>query len=72
MLVHLTLRLESVEEFPHELGILLGYPPEDVEGFRRELGRNCKLNGYWKVYGNEKKAQARFDQFTRCRKALCA
>ena len=31
MLRTLSLRL-SGEEFPHEIGLFLGYPPEDVEG----------------------------------------
>lgn len=38
--------------FPHEMGILLGYPMEDVEGFINNDGRNFLYTGYWKVYGN--------------------
>lgn len=63
-------RLEASGDFPHEMGIFLGYPPEDVEGFRR--GGRCKLCGYWKVYGNEQRAKELFDRFTRCRENLCA
>lgn len=36
--------------FPHELGILLGIPLEDVEGFIQNEGKNCLYSGYWKVY----------------------
>lgn len=36
--------------FPHELGILLGYPIHDVEGYINNNGENYLLNGYWKVY----------------------
>ncbi|MCH5266320.1 MAG: DUF3793 family protein [Lachnospiraceae bacterium] len=39
-------------DFPHELGLLLGYPPEDVEGFIRNRGKNFLYTGYWKVYYN--------------------
>ena len=38
------------EWFPHEMGLLLGYPPEDVEGFILQNGRNALCSGYWKVY----------------------
>ena len=37
-------------EFPHELGLMLGYPLEDVEGFIRNHGKNYLYSGYWKVY----------------------
>lgn len=36
--------------FPHELGIFLGYPIEDVEGFIKNKGKNYLYAGYWKVY----------------------
>lgn len=38
--------------FPHELGLILGYPPEDVEGFLRKNEQECLYTGYWKVYGH--------------------
>jgi hypothetical protein len=55
------------EPFPHEVGIFLGYPPEDVRGFVEQGGQNYKLCGYWKVYGDVEKAKKRFSQYTRCR-----
>lgn len=39
-------------QFPHELGLFLGYPIEDVKGFIRNHGQNFLYSGYWKVYGN--------------------
>lgn len=39
-------------EFPHEMGLLLGYPLNDVLGFIRHKGRDFKMSGYWKVYDN--------------------
>jgi hypothetical protein len=36
--------------FPHEIGIFLGYPIHDVEGYINNNGENYLLNGYWKVY----------------------
>ena len=69
MLAHLRQRIQG-EEFPHEIGLFLGYPPEDVEGFLVNGGRNCKLVGPWKVYGNVEEAARRFDTFQRCRNSL--
>lgn len=40
------------EEFPHEMGVFLGYPIEDVEGFMKNRGENFLYTGYWKVYAN--------------------
>ena len=37
-------------EFPHEMGLILGYPIEDVVGFIENEGNNCLYTGYWKVY----------------------
>lgn len=40
------------QEFPHEMGVLLGYPVEDVSGFMEDEGRGFLYTGYWKVYQN--------------------
>jgi hypothetical protein len=52
-------------EFPHEIGIFLGYPLEDVRGFIENAGKNSKLSGYWKVYGDEARALEKFDEYKR-------
>lgn len=49
---------EGKAEFPHEMGIVLGYPLEDVSGFIENNGKNYLYSGYWKVYKNaEEKIQ---------------
>lgn len=53
---------------PHEIGLFLHYPLEDVIGFMRGSAQ-CKLCGYWKVYSDVDFAQKRFGQFTSCREA---
>lgn len=53
--------------FPHEIGIFLDYPIEDVRGFIREKGKNSLLNGYWKVYHNPGKAQMTFYAYDKAR-----
>lgn len=66
----LAAKIAEGESFPHEIGIILGYPPEDIEGFKRFKGRNFKCCGYWKVYGNAERAQKLFDAYTLCREKL--
>ncbi|WP_053985727.1 DUF3793 family protein [Niameybacter massiliensis] len=65
---HLATRLCSCEEFPHEIGLFLGYPIEDVKGFIENKGKNCKCVGYWKVYFDEQEAQRTFEKYRRCTK----
>ena len=58
-------RLSQGGAFPHEIGLFLGYPIEDVVGFIRYSGRGCKLSGYWKVYGDAEAASRLFDRLSR-------
>lgn len=58
-------RLEVQEEFPHEIGLFLGYPPEDVDGFIHRKGE-AKCTGCWKVYGDVDKAEKTFARFKKC------
>jgi hypothetical protein len=37
-------------EFPHEIGLFLGYPPEDVAAFIENDGKNYACRTHWKVY----------------------
>lgn len=59
-------RISASAEFPHEIGLFLGYPPEDVKGFIECGGRDCKACGYWKVYGDVWKAETLFRKYTKC------
>ena len=61
-------RLKSEPEFPHEIGLFLSYPPEDVLGFIRNKARKYKCVGYWKVYGDASAAQSIFETYERCSK----
>ena len=66
LLEQMSRRLCLEQEYPHEIGIFLGYPLEDVVGFIEHRGRNFTCCGYWKVYGNPEEAQKRFDRYRRC------
>lgn len=63
-------RLRASEVFPHEIGIFLGYPLEDVLGFVLNKGAKSKYSGYWKVYGDVEKARGMFVDYEKCRSCL--
>ncbi|MBQ7840825.1 MAG: DUF3793 family protein [Lachnospiraceae bacterium] len=65
-LEHLKTRLDGYTCFPHEIGLFLGYPLEDVKGFIENGGRNCKCCGLWKVYCNEKETTKLFARLNKC------
>ncbi len=52
--------------FPHEIGLFLGYPLEDVLGFIKHGGKNCKHCGIWKVYSNECETRQLFAKYQKC------
>ena len=54
-------------DFPHELGLLLGFPTEDVVGFIENDGRDFLLCGYWKVYSDIERANRLFKTFDRAK-----
>ena len=56
--------------FPHEVGLLLGYPLEDVRGFIEHRGRGAHAVGPWKVYGDPAEARRRWDSMRECRKTI--
>lgn len=60
-------KLDAQGNFPHEIGIFLGYPLEDVLGFVLNKGEYCKYSGYWKVYGDVPKARKLFSAYEHCR-----
>lgn len=62
--------LNGKQEFPHEMGLLLGYPVEDVEGFILNEGENSLYTGYWKVYENLSEKMDLFSQFEKARDNL--
>ncbi len=60
-------RLNDADAFPHEIGVFLGYPLEDVWGFIENGGRNCLTCGCWKVYSNEHEALKAFQRYEKCK-----
>lgn len=70
LLAVLRQRISCSDGFPHEIGLFLGYPIEDVVGFIRYSGRGCKLSGYWKVYGDAEAASRLFDRLSQVCRAV--
>ena len=48
---------------PHELGVFLGIPLDDVKDFINCSEKKCLLCGYWKVYNNLHRASALFQKY---------
>ena len=67
----LSQRIEGCGNFPHEVGVFLDYPLEDVVGFIENNGTNYKFCGCHKVYGDEVKAARTFSNYAKCRNFLC-
>ncbi len=64
-------RMEQGEEFPHEIGVFLGYPLADVIGFIENGGKNCICCGCWKVYCDEWEARKTFARYKKCTEVYC-
>ena len=64
-------RLQSGGDFPHEIGLFLSYPPEDVQGFVEQGPDRCKCVGCWKVYGDVERAKKIFCRYKQCTEVYC-
>lgn len=61
--IRYTTYMKERGEFPHEMGLLLGYPLEDVKGFMENEGKYFLYSGYWKVYENMTEKMRLFRKF---------
>ena len=66
LLAQLSQRLCCEGDFPHEVGIFLGYPLADVGGFIQNHGQNFTACGHWKVYTDPAAAQQQFARYKKC------
>lgn len=64
-LLHLKRRFEKA--CPHEIGLFLGYPIEDVACFNACDEKPCLAIGYWKVYSNLELAIQTFKTYDKIR-----
>jgi len=67
VLAELLHRLTFNKDFPHEVGIFLGYPLCDVIGFENN-NSDFKYSGFWKVYANVNEAERQMQSYKSCSK----
>lgn len=60
-------RIFSQDNFPHEIGVFLDYPLDDIKAFIDNKGKNFRHCGYWKVYSNFEESLQKFADFDRCK-----
>lgn len=58
-------------DFPHEIGVFLGYPLSDIKAFICDKGANAKYVGCWKAYSNEEYARKIFEKYRKCTNIYC-
>ena len=58
------------EQFPHEMGIFLGYPLDDVQAFIQNKGRNYLLVGHWMVYFDLEAKKRIFESYDRAQEEM--
>lgn len=63
----LSKRMKENRDFPHEIGLFLGYPPEDVQGFIEGKKECAQCKGCWKVYSDPEGAMRKFNKFNKCK-----
>ncbi|MFI3326935.1 MAG: DUF3793 family protein [Clostridia bacterium] len=59
------------KDFPHEIGVFLGYPLEDIKAFIKYKGMNYKVVGCWKSYTDEDQAKKIFAKYKKCTQVYC-
>lgn len=64
--IELIKRLKDEEDFPHEIGLFLGYPAYDVQSFIKLGAHGAKCVGTWKAYGNIDAAKKKFALYKKC------
>ena len=67
---HLVERFRAEQDFPHEVGLFLSYPPADVKGFIDDRD-NYKARCMWKIYGDEQKSRKLCERFQKCSACYC-
>jgi len=63
-------RMHEKNSFPHEVGVILGYPVYDVIEFENHHGHDCKYRGYWKSYSDVENAKRCLCKYKEC-SCLC-
>ncbi len=68
-LKRLASRCYDKNNFPHEIGVFLGYPVEDILGFI-ESPKDFLYSGMWKVYHNVEEKITLFEKYKKCTNSI--
>ena len=60
----------KTKDFPHEIGIFLGYPLKDVVGFMGYGSYKLSKIKYWKVYGDTEVSDKVYNKFLEHREKM--
>lgn len=66
-LISFLIKRYTLSYYPHEIGVLLGIPLEDVKIFINNPKYPYILKGYWKVYTQPEKAKILFKKYDEVR-----
>lgn len=66
LLYEMSLRINMGDEFPHAIGVLLGYPLADVLAYINAPRDKGLCTGCWKVYNNPEEAQRYYEKCAHC------
>lgn len=58
------------EEFPHEIGVFLGYPLKDVKGFLGHPSLKLVEIKGWRIYGHRELSYRTYNRFREARKRV--
>jgi hypothetical protein len=70
ILAELEERIRQKDDFPHEIGIFLGYPLKDVVAFMGWIPLAFTCQGPWKIYGQPEKSLDLAACHRRCRERM--
>lgn len=65
-----TLYKDGRSSLPDEMGVFLGYPAEDVNGYIRNSGKNSLYTSYWKVYYNLEEKHKLFNSYEKAKENI--
>lgn len=61
----------SSDEFPHEIGLFLGYPLKDIMGFMGHPSLKLTKVKNWRVYGDPRVSDEKMVDFEKAKKEMC-
>jgi hypothetical protein len=63
-------RLRSQDDFPHEIGLFLGYPLNDVLGFMGYSDKPLVKTKGWRMYGDIRNSEELYNRITSVKKEI--